>query len=95
MGKGFLAGAATLVAAPTLGALQEGALGFGKGLAAGARSPHPRPPSVVLPFPSPLSPSRPTSATRSRLAQRLHGMEQLRCGARQASFAALLGRFVS
>jgi len=43
VGKGFLAGAATLVAAPAVGALQEGALGFGKGLAAGVAC------AVVLP----------------------------------------------
>lgn len=36
IGKGFLAGLVTLVAAPTAGALQEGSLGFGKGLAYGA-----------------------------------------------------------
>lgn len=41
IGKGFLAGVVTLVAGPTAGALQEGPLGFGKGLAYGAPLPAP------------------------------------------------------
>mmetsp|Transcript_19840 Transcript_19840/g.59945 ORF Transcript_19840/g.59945 Transcript_19840/m.59945 type:complete len:108 (+) Transcript_19840:374-697(+) len=50
VGKGFLAGAATLVAAPAVGALQEGALGFGKGLATGAPR-TPRVSSCMCPVP--------------------------------------------